>query len=217
MSARLAQRMMDHAAAVMPAERKDWAEAMRAEFSATTTDREALAWASGCVWASYRERIQPMDVLVKSLVRAAAVWLVLFAFVCLLVLLDPRPGRDPELWKLARLLTEFYGGMFATLWVCELLIARFWTVSNKIFKKTLLRAAVLWLWPLGECVYRMSRFFMDSHEQQLIAPVFWEWLRLWLWNWATHYPVMFVAIFVPLLICELLIARFWRLHPDPAV
>jgi hypothetical protein len=151
-----------------------------------------------------------MDVLVKSLVRAAAVWLVAPSFLAVMLLLDPLPDRNPEIGKLVRILSELYGGMFATLWISELFIARFWTAPRKIFKKTLARTAALWLWPFGEGVYRTICFLTDPREQQLIAPVFWQWLKHWLWSWATYLPVMFVAIFVPLLICEILIARYWR-------
>lgn len=213
---RLALRLMEHAVSVMPAARKAWADAMRAEFALLPTDREALAWAGGCLWTCYCERISPMQVFLKSLVRAAAVWLVLVAFVGVMILDRARHLHDPEIWKLVRLLSELYGGMFATLWVCEMLIAWRWKAPGKIFTKTLLRSTVLWLWPFGECVYRMSLFFTDPQEQHRIAPVFWEWLRHWLWNWVTHYPLFFVAIFVPLYISELLIARYWRMRPERA-
>ncbi|HUO98420.1 MAG TPA: hypothetical protein VMU01_07110, partial [Rhizomicrobium sp.] len=88
---RLAQRLIDHAVSVMPEHRRDWAEAMRAEFHALPTDREALAWATGCVWASYCERIQPMQAFLKSLLRAFAVWLAIPAFFTVLSLLYPMP------------------------------------------------------------------------------------------------------------------------------
>lgn len=206
---RLALRLMDHAFAVMPAERCDWAEAMRAEFAVMPTDRDALAWAAGCVWASYCERIDPMNLFLKSLLRALAVWLVVPSFLAVMMLLNPLPDRDPEIGKLVRILSELYGGMFVTLWVCELLIARFWNAPNKLFKKTLLRTAALWLWPFGEGMYRTICFLLDPQGQKLIAPVFWQWLRHWLWDWVTNLSVMFIVIFVPLLICEWLMVRYW--------
>jgi hypothetical protein len=65
----------------MPEHRRDWAEAMRVEFHALPTDREALAWATGCVWASYCERIEPMQVFLTSLLRAVIEGLVVAAFI----------------------------------------------------------------------------------------------------------------------------------------
>lgn len=210
---RLALSLMEHAAAVMPADRKDWAEAMRAEFAVMPTDRDALAWAGGCVWASYIERIQPMDVLVKSLLRAFAVWLIVLAFVAVMILLHPMHSPHPQVWKLVRLLSVCYGGMFATLWVCELLIAGFWSAPGKILQKLLVRATAVWLWPFGLSVTMFVHGLTNPHIIAHIGADRGPWLLHWLWNWVTHYPVMFVAIFVPLLICELLIARYWRVRP----
>jgi len=77
----LAERLLDHAAKVMPAARRDWAQAMRAELTVITSADDALAFAAGCVWAAYRERISPMRiallagrlaVAVVSLLTAAA-------------------------------------------------------------------------------------------------------------------------------------------------
>jgi hypothetical protein len=204
---RFAERLMDHAGAVMPPERREWAEAMRAEFAALPQGREALAWAAGCVWASYCERIQPMNVFVKSLLRAAAVWLVVGGFIAVMILLHPLHVNDARLLRLVRLLSMFYGGMFVTLWICELLIARFWSEPGKIFKKTLLRTAALWLWPLGLSIVMLTRALTDKVFRARIDGEFWSWMQHWAVNWVTHYPVIFVAIFVPLLICEWAITR----------
>lgn len=204
---RLAERLLEHAAAVMPAERREWTDAMRAEFAAMPEGREALAWAAGCVWASYCERIRPMDVLAKSLLRALAVWLVMAGLLTAVILIQISHGRDPQLWKAVRILSTFYAGIFATLWVCELLIARFWTAPGNIFSKTLLRTAAVWLWPLGLSLFMLTHGLTNKAFRTHIDGAFWAWLQHWLWNWITHYPVMFTAIFVPLLLCEWLIVR----------
>lgn len=57
----LAERLIDHAARAMPPHRRDWAQAMRAEHSAIAPE-DALAFAAGCVWAAYRERISPIRI-----------------------------------------------------------------------------------------------------------------------------------------------------------
>jgi len=207
MRRRLAERLMRHAAAVMPEERREWAAAMAAEMAALPDEGEALAWALGCVWASYLERIDPMDVFVKSLLRAAAVWLVLLAFQTVLVVVHP---HSVQLWRWGRIFAELFGGIFATLWVCELLMARFWTAPDKIFKKTLVRAAALWLWPLGLSIFQFVCVVNDPLVVGRMGDEFGAWLHFWLINWVTHYPVIFVAIFLPLLLCEWLIARHGR-------
>lgn len=60
MSRALAERLLDHAARVMPAHRRDWGLAMRAELVAIASAGEALAFAAGCVWTAYSQRISPM-------------------------------------------------------------------------------------------------------------------------------------------------------------
>ena len=70
----LAERLLDHAARVMPAARRDWGLAMRAELTAIASADDALAFAAGCVWAAYRERISPMRIaLLTSRLAVAAV------------------------------------------------------------------------------------------------------------------------------------------------
>lgn len=58
----LAQRLMRHAAAVMPARRREWAAGMAAELSAIDAPAEALAFALGCVLTAYRQRISPVRI-----------------------------------------------------------------------------------------------------------------------------------------------------------
>lgn len=74
MSRALAERLLSHAAKIMPANRRDWGLAMRAELVAIASTRDALAFAAGCVWAAYRERISPMRIaLLTSRLAVAAV------------------------------------------------------------------------------------------------------------------------------------------------
>ncbi|MDX1562982.1 MAG: hypothetical protein R3305_08640 [Gammaproteobacteria bacterium] len=53
-------RLAAHAANVLPPNRKQWAEAMRAELGALPGGLAAIEWALGCVAASYFERIKQM-------------------------------------------------------------------------------------------------------------------------------------------------------------
>ena len=74
MTRALAERLLDHAARVMPAARRDWGLAMRAELTAIASTEDALAFAAGCVWAAYRERISPMKIaLLTGRLAVAAV------------------------------------------------------------------------------------------------------------------------------------------------
>ena len=216
---RLAVRLMEHAAAVMPAEWREWAEAMAAEFDVLPTDREALAWAAGCVLASYRERIKSMGVFLKLSLRAVAEGMVVAAFILGWMLLSPWWGGDTYGGGLLVVLLMFSGGIFATLWILELVIARFWMAPGKPFQKTLLRAAVLWLWPMG---FNLSvvigavwsnpflRAGGNAHVHIDFARFFASYVLHTLIASAGHFAVYFVAIFVPLLICELAIVRYGR-------
>ncbi len=49
-----------HAVRVMPAARRDWAQAIIAETQAIDSDAEALAWAVDAVFVSYAQRISAM-------------------------------------------------------------------------------------------------------------------------------------------------------------
>jgi len=53
---RLANRLAAHAARVLPGERSAWARAMTREVEHLPADTEALRWAAGAVFASYRQR-----------------------------------------------------------------------------------------------------------------------------------------------------------------
>lgn len=74
MSRALAERLLDHAVKVMPATRRDWGLAMRAELAAIASADDALTFAAGCVRAAYHERISPMRIaLLAGRLTVAAV------------------------------------------------------------------------------------------------------------------------------------------------
>jgi hypothetical protein len=53
--------LVAHAARTLPHHRADWAHAIRNEIQHISGDREALAWALGCVLASFAERMNAMS------------------------------------------------------------------------------------------------------------------------------------------------------------
>lgn len=59
---RLAERLLRHAAAVMPAHRRDWALGMQAELAAIEPSGPTLAFAVGCAWTAYSQRMSPMRI-----------------------------------------------------------------------------------------------------------------------------------------------------------
>jgi pimeloyl-ACP methyl ester carboxylesterase len=69
---RLAVRLAQHAACVLPGARSSWADAMRRELDYIGDDPAALRWALGCILASYRARLvhRPNP----GLLRASAAW-----------------------------------------------------------------------------------------------------------------------------------------------
>lgn len=75
---RLAERLVDHAARVMPEPRREWARAMRVELSYIPAPLAAAVFALGCVWASYSQRI--LQMLIFS--RLARWGLAIYALVC---------------------------------------------------------------------------------------------------------------------------------------
>lgn len=60
---RLAEALTAHAVAVMPVHRRDWALGMRAELTAIESPGAALAFAAGCAWTAYRQRMDAVTVL----------------------------------------------------------------------------------------------------------------------------------------------------------
>ena len=56
----LARALMRCAGRLLPTMRLDWAKVMTAEFDRLDNDRDALAWAAGCVAAALKERVSAM-------------------------------------------------------------------------------------------------------------------------------------------------------------
>lgn len=79
-----ASRLIDHAARVMPASRRDWIGGMRAELAYIPKPLAAAAFALGCVWASYTQRIVEMMIAAR-LARWALALYALFCAGCYLV------------------------------------------------------------------------------------------------------------------------------------
>jgi hypothetical protein len=69
----LAERLLRHVAAVMPAHRRDWAQGMRAELAAIDEAGPALAFAAGCAWTAYQQRMSPMRIALFTARLAVAV------------------------------------------------------------------------------------------------------------------------------------------------
>jgi len=206
MSLRLADRLMDHASAVMPPGRSEWAGAMRAEYSCLRGEPEALGWAWGCVWACYVERINPREVFHKSLLRAGAVWLLLFSGFAIQLALHPhRYFTAFFMHQALRKLTMYYAWLFVALWLAELLIARFWASPKKLVQKSLARAAAVWLWPLALMILQLTRAMTNPRLSHLMSSG--EILRRILGGFAQWGSVAYVVIFIPLLICELVVTR----------
>lgn len=57
---RLALALMRRVDRLLPASRSEWAKAMQAEIAHVQNDRDALAWAIGCIVAGSKERIDSM-------------------------------------------------------------------------------------------------------------------------------------------------------------
>jgi hypothetical protein len=66
---RISSSLAEHAVAVMPAARKDWARAMRAELASLDVGIERMKWSLGCLRAAYSERVRDFAVLDRLLVR----------------------------------------------------------------------------------------------------------------------------------------------------
>lgn len=63
-SRRLAEALGAYVRRIAPVARRDWADAMGAEIASIDSPRAALAFALGCVWASYRQRLADPATLV---------------------------------------------------------------------------------------------------------------------------------------------------------
>jgi hypothetical protein len=66
---RISFRLAEHAVAVMPAARKEWARAMRAELASLDMGIERLRWTFGCLRAAYSERVRNSAGLDRLAVR----------------------------------------------------------------------------------------------------------------------------------------------------
>jgi hypothetical protein len=105
-TARVARRLVKHAALASPKERTDWAQAMINELDYLPPDLSAVSWALGCIYAAYSERTRTMIRSFESLPR----WvLALEMLVCFLPL---------TLLFASVILTGLHGGF--TLPVCLL-------------------------------------------------------------------------------------------------
>lgn len=72
---RAALALMEHASRVLPSARQHWAKAMRNEVPQIESDLEALAWAGGCLFASYVERSRTVFMQVQRWKKIGAVTL----------------------------------------------------------------------------------------------------------------------------------------------
>lgn len=101
---RLADRLLDHAAAVAPAPRRAWIQAMRAELAVIEDRREALVFALGGVLTAYSLRISPMRLALSCSRLSIAAVALLTAFVHLaapafwLAVLADLKGNGLEGW-----------------------------------------------------------------------------------------------------------------------
>jgi len=66
---RFSSSLAEHAVAVMPAARKDWARAMRAELASLDEGIERVRWSFGCLRAAYSERVRNFAGLDRLVVR----------------------------------------------------------------------------------------------------------------------------------------------------
>lgn len=64
---RAANAVMRWSALLVPVERKQWVEAMRAEIDAIDNDGAALDFALGCLWTSTRERVCRIELFASAL------------------------------------------------------------------------------------------------------------------------------------------------------
>ena len=60
---RISSSLVEHAVAVMPTARKEWARAMRAELASLDVGNERIRWSFGCLCAAYSERVRSFAVL----------------------------------------------------------------------------------------------------------------------------------------------------------
>ena len=85
---RLSRYLLDRAVRTLPAARRDWAEAMRAEAEFIDGDFSRLVWAGGCLIAALKERNNHMKDLKVSRGVLAVEWLVCFGFLAMWGILE---------------------------------------------------------------------------------------------------------------------------------
>lgn len=66
---RISLSIAEHAVAVMPAARREWARAMRAELASLDVGIERIQWSLGCLRAAYSERVRNFAALDRLGVR----------------------------------------------------------------------------------------------------------------------------------------------------
>jgi hypothetical protein len=66
---RISSALAEHAVAVMPAARKEWARAMHAELASLDAGIERMRWSLGCLRAAYSERVRDLAILDRLDVR----------------------------------------------------------------------------------------------------------------------------------------------------
>jgi hypothetical protein len=97
---RLVDRLLDHAATVLPPGQRQWAEAMRAELGHVPPGLETAEFVLGCLWTAYLKRIEDMLTLACVtrwiLSALALVWAGLFFLGTLLFTrVKTTPGLTP--------------------------------------------------------------------------------------------------------------------------
>jgi hypothetical protein len=81
-----AESLATHAENVLPRVRADWAKAMCNEVHHISSNRAALTWALGCVFASYKERMRTMMIGSSRVSRWVLILEMLFCFTPLTLL-----------------------------------------------------------------------------------------------------------------------------------
>ena len=86
LSIRIAQHLLDLAKRILPAQQRDWADAMRNELAYISSDATAVRWAVGCIFASMNERLNYMNKSRHSISRPVLMleWLMCFGPLTLL-------------------------------------------------------------------------------------------------------------------------------------
>jgi hypothetical protein len=85
LSQRIARRLIACAGYVLQKRRADWAQAMRCELEHVPQGFAALRWSIGCLFASYKERAEIMEIGSLRTARISRVVLTLEMLLCFLV------------------------------------------------------------------------------------------------------------------------------------